>query len=98
MAYGDAGFGDEFLREGKSAHFEALKPWLVGDTPKLSQAQVAAQLSWSESAVKVGVHRLRKRFRESIRGEIAQTVGEGADVDTELRYLVEVLSGASGGG
>jgi RNA polymerase sigma-70 factor (ECF subfamily) len=90
--------GDEFLREGKSAHFEALKPWLVGDTPKLSQAQVAAQLSWSESAVKVGVHRLRKRFRESIRGEIAQTVGEGADVDTELRYLVEVLSGASGGG
>ena len=48
--------------------------------------------------VKVGVHRLRKRFRESIRAEIAQTVGEGADVDTELRYLIEVLSRASGGG
>jgi len=89
---------EEFVREGKSAHFEALKPWLVGDTPELSQAQVATQLDWSESAVKVGVHRLRKRFRESIRAEIAQTVGEGADVDTELRYLVEVLSGASGVG
>ena len=90
--------GDEFAREGRSAQFDALKPWLVGDTPQLSQAQVAAQLDWSESAVKVGVHRLRKRFRESIRAEIAQTVGEGADVDAELRYLVEVLSRASGGG
>ncbi len=88
--------GDEFVREGKSPHFEALKPWLVGDTPQLSQAQVAAQLNWSESAVKVGVHRLRRRFRESIRAEIAQTVGEGTDVDAELRYLVEVLSGAAG--
>ena len=52
------------------------------------------QLDWSESAVKVGVHRLRNA--ESIRAEIAQTVGEGADVDAELRYLVEVLSRAEG--
>ena len=84
--------GDDFAREGKSAHFDALKPWLVGDTPQLFQAEVAAQLGWSESAVKVGVHRLRKRFRETIRAEIAQTVADGADIDAELRYLVEVLA------
>jgi RNA polymerase sigma-70 factor (ECF subfamily) len=43
--------------------------------------------------VKVAIHRLRKRFRETIRSEISQTVNEGTDVDTELRYLVEVLAG-----
>lgn len=97
MARALKGICEEFASEGKSAHFDALKPWLVGDTPQLSQAQVAVQLDWSESAVKVGVHRLRKRFRDAVRAEIAQTVGQGADVDAELRYLVEVLSQAPEG-
>lgn len=45
----------------------------------------------SEGAVKVAVHRLRKRFREVLRDELQQTLPEGADPDEELRYLVEVL-------
>jgi len=83
---------NEFETAGKSEQFEKLKPWLVGDTSRLSQVEVARQLGWSESAVKVGVHRLRKRFREVVRDEIRQTVAEGIDVDGELRYLVEVLA------
>jgi RNA polymerase sigma-70 factor (ECF subfamily) len=42
--------------------------------------------------VKVAIHRLRKRFRELIRAEIAQTVPDPADTDAELRYLIEVLA------
>jgi len=84
---------EEFARAGKADQFEKLKPWLAGDTIRLSQAEVARQLDWSETAIKVGIHRLRKRFREAVWEEIAQTVAEGTDVDAELRYLVEVLAG-----
>ena len=82
----------EFANEGKSDHFAALKPWLAGDAALLPQAEAAARLGVSESAIKVAIHRLRKRFREMIRTEIAQTVETPAEVDTELRYLVEVLA------
>jgi DNA-directed RNA polymerase specialized sigma24 family protein len=76
----------------KAGQFETLKPWLTGDSEKLSQANAARQLDMNEGALKVAIHRLRKRFRELVKAEIAQTVGEGADVQTELNYLLEVLS------
>jgi RNA polymerase sigma-70 factor (ECF subfamily) len=72
--------------------FETLKPWLLGQIDILSQADAAGQLGMSEGAVKVAIHRLRKRFRELVKAEIAQTVPEPAQVQDELRYLVEVLS------
>jgi RNA polymerase sigma-70 factor (ECF subfamily) len=81
----------EFASEGKADQFTALKPWLAGDAQTLRQSQAAAQLGLGESAVKVAIHRLRKRFRELIRAEVAQTVDDAAEVDTELKYLVEVL-------
>jgi RNA polymerase sigma factor (sigma-70 family) len=77
---------------GKSTQFETLKPWLTGDTEQLSQAEAARRLDLNEGAVKVAIHRLRKRFRELVKAEIAQTVGTGADVQGELNYLLEVLS------
>ena len=76
---------------GKSAHFDALKPWLTGESAALSQAAAAAQLAMSEGAVKVAIHRLRQRFREAVKAEIAQTVRDAADVDDELRHLLAVL-------
>jgi RNA polymerase sigma factor (sigma-70 family) len=87
-----AAVSSDFTREGKKDQFDALKPWLVGDTERLSQAELARQLGWTETAVKVAVHRLRKRFREAVRLEIAQTLADGADIDDELRYLVVVLA------
>jgi RNA polymerase sigma factor (sigma-70 family) len=77
---------------GKAEQFETLKPWLVGETAGLSQVQAAAKLGLNEGAVKVAIHRLRKRFRELVRAELAQTVHQPGEVDEELRYLVEVLS------
>ncbi len=82
----------EFEAGGRVAHFDVLKPWLAGGDVARSQADAAGHLGLSEGAVKVAVHRLRKRFRELVRAEIAHTVGDGADVDGELRYLVEVLA------
>lgn len=82
----------EFNEAAKAGHFQVLKPWLVGDNESLSQAEAASLLGMSEGALKVAIHRLRKRFRELIRSEILQTVGTTEQVDQELRYLVEVLA------
>ena len=84
--------GAEAAAEGKDGQFVVLKPWLLGEVPSLSQADAARQLGLSEGAVKVAVHRLRKRFREVVKAEIAQTVPSPGEVQGELRYLVEVLS------
>jgi RNA polymerase sigma-70 factor (ECF subfamily) len=82
----------EMDRDGRDDQFALLKPWLVGDTDAESQAAAAAKLGMNEGAVKVAVHRLRKRFRERIRAAVSHTVEDARDVDGELRYLVEALS------
>ena len=82
----------EFAADGRDAWFETLKPWLLGDVASLSQAEAGGQLGLTEGAIKVAIHRLRRRLRERVRAEVAQTVAGTADVDEELRYLVEVLA------
>ena len=77
---------------GKSLHFEILKPWLMGDATTLSQADAANALNLSPGAIKVSIHRLRKDFADVIRSEIAQTVNTPEEISEELRYLIEVLS------
>ncbi len=79
-------------KNGKSSHFETLKPWLMGDASSLSQADAATALKISPGAIKVSIHRLRKDFAEAIRAEIAQTVNTPEEVSEELCYLIEALS------
>ena len=76
----------------KPEFFAALKPWLDG-AATTSQAEVASALGLSETAVKVSIHRLRSRFRELIRAEIAATVNDPADIADELRHLIAVAAG-----
>jgi RNA polymerase sigma-70 factor (ECF subfamily) len=76
---------------GKTAQFEALKPWLNGEIQHISQAETARQLGLNEGALKVAIHRLRRRFREVLKTEIGQTLSDRAQVDEELRYLLEAL-------
>jgi len=71
--------------------FIALKPWLDG-AATTSQSETARTLGMSETAVKVAIHRLRARFRELIRAEIAATLSDPADVADELRHLVAVAA------
>ena len=80
-----------FEASGKGEQFEALKGSLTGDEP--SRSRTAERLGMTEGAAKVAVHRLRKRYRELLRAEIAQTVRDPSDVDDEMRHLVAALRG-----
>jgi DNA-directed RNA polymerase specialized sigma24 family protein len=82
----------ECIIAGKAKEFELLKPWLGGGPQALTQFEAATRLGMTEVATKVAVHRLRKRFRELLRKELSDTLPTPADVDEELRYLLEVLS------
>jgi RNA polymerase sigma-70 factor (ECF subfamily) len=83
---------DRLGREQVGKQFAALKPWLTGDKQEVSLADVAARLGTSEGALRVALHRLRKRFRELVKEEIAGTVGDSTHVREEMGYLLEVLS------
>jgi RNA polymerase sigma-70 factor (ECF subfamily) len=76
----------------EQARFEILKPFLASETQVPSGAEIASRLGVSESAAYSAVHRLRQRYRELLREEIAQTVGSPDEVQEELRYLIRVLS------
>jgi RNA polymerase sigma-70 factor (ECF subfamily) len=91
MARALAGVEQFFRDSGKLEQFEQLKPWLVGDAEGVSQSTAAAALGISPGAVKVAIHRLRQKFGDAIRREIADTVESEAEVQEELRYLIEVL-------
>jgi RNA polymerase sigma factor (sigma-70 family) len=82
---------NEFVQHGRPEHFDWLKVFLLGqsDAP---YAALAREMNTSEGALKVAVHRLRKRYRELFRQEIADTVADPAEVESELRFLVDVLS------
>ena len=84
--------GREQAEAGGGEQFPALKPWLTGDKQEVSQSDLAARLGMSEGALRVTLHRLRKRFRELVREEIAVTVGNSTHVREEMGYLLEVLS------
>jgi RNA polymerase sigma-70 factor (ECF subfamily) len=78
------------VEAGKGEQFDALKGSLTGeDQPP--REETAARLGMSASAVKVAVHRLRRRYRKLLRASIAETVSDEADVEDEMRYLVAVL-------
>ncbi len=83
----------EFAARGKQETFQYLKPLLAGDHDARPYAQVAALLGTNEAAVKMSVHRLRRRYRELLREEIARTVVDPQDVDDELEQLFIILSG-----
>ena len=83
----------EYQREGKAALFGLLKKSLTGTRESQPYAELAASMSMSEGAIKVAVHRLRRRYRDLIREEIAQTVASPEEVDSEMRHLLVALAG-----
>jgi len=82
----------ECAKEGKAELFERLKPCLVGERESQPYPELAAQLGLSEGAVKVAVHRLRRRYRHLLRSEIANTVATAAEIDEEMHHLFAVLA------
>jgi RNA polymerase sigma factor (sigma-70 family) len=83
---------NEAVASGKIAMFDPLQCCLLGERPTETYAQLGAKLGMSETAVKVTVHRLRRRYRELLREEIAHTVTHPEEIDEEMRYLFAVVS------
>ena len=82
----------ECAADGKANLFEHLKIFLTTGKGELSHAEAARSLGMDETAVRVTVHRLRKRYRQLLRDEIAQTLADAADVDEEMRALFGAFS------
>jgi len=73
--------------ESEPKQFAALKPFLTAGRDAIPYAEVAGKLGTTEGAVKVAVHRLRKRYRALLREEIAHTVASPSEIDEEIRHL-----------
>lgn len=82
----------EFAAAEKPGLFDALKPALTGEKLDKGYAEVAAEFGLSENALRVAVHRMRKRFGEVLRAEVVETIRDPAEVDDEVRYLIQALS------
>ena len=83
----------EYEREGKAALFALLKRTLAGARESQPYAELAPRMGMSQGAIKVAVHRLRRRYRQLIRDEIARTVASPEEVDSEMRHLLDALAG-----
>lgn len=82
----------EFVEAGKGPIFETLKVFLTGDRPPASYAELASSLATTEAAFKMAVSRMRQRYAELLRLEIANTVSSPDEVEDELRALMNSLS------
>ncbi len=81
----------EFDDAGKSTAFAVLRVYLTADGEDAAYAETGAQIGLTASAMRVAVHRLRQRYREVIRLEIADTVSDGDMVEAELQHLFAAL-------
>jgi RNA polymerase sigma-70 factor (ECF subfamily) len=84
---------DEAIQGGRAELFARLRPVFEGDHRAAPYRDVGAALGLTEGAVKVAAHRMRARYRELLRDEVARTVSDPADVDAELADLITALSG-----
>jgi RNA polymerase sigma factor (sigma-70 family) len=79
--------------DGRAKQFAGLKIFLTAGKGELSHADAAQKLGLEETSVRVAVHRLRKRYRQLLRDEIARTLADAADVDEEMRALFGAFGG-----
>lgn len=84
---------DEYQSAGKGALFAALKSGIAAEQGEVSYAELSSQLGISGPALRVALHRLRQRYRQLLRDEIARTVASKSEVDDEIRHLFAALAG-----
>ena len=87
------GLDAEMARSGKRALYERLRPALVGGEKASPYHEIAHELGLPPGAVKMAAHRLRARYRERLREEIARTVAAPSDIDAEILDLLATLGG-----
>jgi RNA polymerase sigma-70 factor (ECF subfamily) len=84
---------DEYAAEGKAVLHDALEPYLTDDRVKAPYADTARTLGLGEGAVRMAVLRMRRRFGELLRAEIAHTVAKPEEIDEEIRALLAAVAG-----
>lgn len=82
---------ERFRARGRSKTLDALEPYLGPDDQAPAYQEVARRIGQTENTVAAAVSRMRREFRELLRCEIADTLGEGQDIDEELQYLLRVV-------
>lgn len=85
------GLRDDYEAAGKARLFDRLQDFLTADAAEITHAEAARDLGMTEGAVKVAVHRLRRRYRTALRRRVADTVGSASEVEDEIRHLRETL-------
>ncbi len=83
----------ECTADGKVAFFQQVKPWLTGEAAHGDQAELAAACGMTPAALKMAVQRLKQRFRECVKAEIAGTLDDAAMVEEEMQSLFAALAG-----
>jgi len=91
VAHALDGLRRECVAEGRADFFERVKPWLIGDTTRGDQTALASSCGLNANALKVAVHRLKRRFRQLLKGEVAGTLDDPALVEAEMRALFAAL-------
>jgi DNA-directed RNA polymerase specialized sigma24 family protein len=87
----------EYAAEGREALFDRLRGFLTADDGAGTHAEAGAALDMTPGAVKVAVHRLRRRYRDALRARVAETVDSEEEVEAEIRDLLATLSRNPGG-
>lgn len=82
----------EFRSGERAGLFDELKPFLTSEPPEGAYGAIAARSGRKEGAVRVAVHRMRHRYGQLLRAEIAQTLTDPAEVEDEIRHLLSVLA------
>jgi RNA polymerase sigma-70 factor (ECF subfamily) len=83
----------EYEASGRGPAFDVLKLALAGSPETVSHAELALRLRTTTGAVQVAVHRLRRRFRDLVRQQIAATVADPEEIEEEVRDLLAALAG-----
>jgi RNA polymerase sigma factor (sigma-70 family) len=83
--------GEEMIAGGNAERFRRLSGYLTGDDSGSTYREVGRDLALSEAAVKVAVHRMRRRFGELLREEVSRTVETAEEIDAEIQYIFQAL-------
>lgn len=87
----------EFRTAGREPFFDAVRGHLIGEGDAAPYREIGERFGMTEPAMKVSVHRMRRRYRDLLRTMVAETVADEGDVDDELRFLMSVLRAGPAG-
>ena len=92
VAHASEQLGEVFEREGRSDLYRHLRAFLPGGAEPSSYDELVRALGMTEGAIKVAIHRLRRRYRSLLRASVSHTLSDPNDVDDEIRFLLSSLS------